>query len=121
MGVSGKPRWFRRLPVTSEGAFGPVTEEIEWDGFDHKRRRPFPDAYTKSYLDPDPVPVVPGRAEYELWRAALDLLVDDLSGTLESREPLASPRPRQPWETPPASPRVLPSLLVSPAGHGERR
>lgn len=115
----GKVRWFRRVVQVSDGAFGPAQQEIEVDGFDHKRRRPFPDAYTKTILDPDPVPVVQGRAEYELWRAALDLLVEDLPGALEAHKVTASSRSYRPWEVPDPERLVLPSLLIRPASHEE--
>jgi hypothetical protein len=110
----GKVRWFRRVLVTVEGAFGPVCEEVELDGFDPKRREPFPDAYTKTILDPDPEPVVQGRAEYELWRAALDILAEDLDGALDAHDVRPSARSARPWERPDPERRILPSLLVPP-------
>lgn len=113
-GANGKVRWFRRILCVSEGAFGVVTEEVEVDGIDPKRRLPHPDAYTRTVLDPDPAPVVQGRAEYELWRAALDLLTEDLAGRLETRFAMASDRSRRPWEAPDAARRILPSLIVLP-------
>lgn len=117
----GKVRWFRRVVLEVEGAFGPALEEIELDGFDAKQRMPFPDAYTKSFLDPDPAPVVEARAEYELWRGALDLLAEDLAHGLEAHAVLPSPRSPLPWETPDPERRILPSLLVPPAAAPDSR
>lgn len=117
----GKVRWFRRVVLEVEGAFGPTQEEIELDGYDQKRQRPFPGAYTKSYLDPDPAPVVEARAEYELWRAALDLLAEDLAHGLEAHAVLPSTRSPRPWEAPDPERRVLPSLLVPPVAAPDSR
>lgn len=117
----GKPRWFRRDVVVTEGAFGPARQEIEVDGYDHKRQRPYADAYRKMVLDPDPAPVVQGRAEYELWRGALDLLAEDLAGGLEAHTVAPSARSARPWEMPDPARRILPSLLVPMGGAGESR
>lgn len=117
----GKVKWFRRVVMVSDGAFGPAQQELEVDGYDHKRQRPFPDAYTKTILDPDPVPVVQARAEYELWRTALDVLADDICGALEHCDVLPCVRSARPWEVPDPARRILPSLLVPPASRGAIR
>ncbi|MFG1246781.1 hypothetical protein [Xanthobacter flavus] len=117
----GKPQWFRREVVVTDGAFGPASHEIEVDGFNHSRRMPYADAYTKMVLDPDPAPVVQGRAEYELWRGALDLLAEDLAEGLEAHKVLPSDRSARPWEAPDPERRILPSLLVPPAPERESR
>ncbi|MCL8385552.1 hypothetical protein [Xanthobacter aminoxidans] len=119
--IHGKPQWFRREVVVTDGAFGPASHEIEVDGFDHRRRMPYADAYTKMVLDPDPVPVVQGRAEYELWRGALDLLAEDLAGALDAHAVLPSDRSARPWETPDPERRILPSLLKPPLPERESR
>lgn len=98
--ANGKPKWFRRKLVTVEGAFGDVPREIEVDGFDAKARRPYPDAYRKTYLDPDPVEAAIWRAEYQVWVTALDVLAIDLEGVLETIEIRPSDRTLAPWEDP---------------------
>ncbi len=117
----GKPRWFRREVVVADGAFGPVQHEIEVDGYDHKRQRPYGDAYRKMVLDPDPAPVVQGRGEYELWRCALDLLVEDLAGTMVDHAVTWSARSWRPWQWPDAERAILPSLIPSAGPASESR
>jgi hypothetical protein len=94
--ANGKPRWFRK--IQSVGAFGEV-HEVEVDGYDPKAKAPYPDAYGKTYLDPCPVDVLVARMEAEVWRAALDVLVEDLAGSLEAVELLPSTLCERPWET----------------------
>lgn len=94
VGANGKPRWWRMVPGTD--IFG-HPYQVEMDGFDAKRRRPYPDAYQRRYLDPDPAPSLANRARAELWRAALDVLLEELDGRLEAIHLLPSPVPLQPW------------------------
>lgn len=100
----GKPRWFRRtLVTTDEGDFAkgiqPTYLEVEVDGLDPKLRIPYPDSYQKTYFDPDPVEAVVARAEYEVWRVALDVLAIDLEVGLDAHVVTPSIRPQRPWET----------------------
>jgi hypothetical protein len=95
----GRPKYFRRHIVWFDGADGPIAHEVEIDGFCRKTRRPLPDAYTKTELDPDPLPGVVARGEYEIWRSALDWLAEDLRERCEVFEILPSDRPWRPWET----------------------
>jgi hypothetical protein len=104
-GANGKPKWFRRVSAIDALGF---PYEVEVDGFDQKARRPFPDAYQRRFLDPDPVPSLVNRARGELWRAAMDLLFEDLSGTLSSIVLLPCAWPERPWEG--SGPRILPDL-----------
>lgn len=114
-GANGKPRWFRRVQVVAdpgdaELGIMPTYTEVEVDGYNQKRQRPYPDAYRKTYLDPDPAETILSRAEYEIWCAALDLLTVDLEDILESHEIVPSDRPARPWEGgASARPRVLES------------
>lgn len=102
----GRPGWFRRVLIS--GA------EMEVDGFDRKRRMPYPDAYQKSYLDPDPFEFALGRAEYEVWHAALGVLAADLDGQLQAFDVCESHRPSRPWEAGnTAPPRILRDLRGS--------
>lgn len=109
----GRPAWFRRVVMEGEGAFGPVTHEVEVDGYDSKRGRPYADAFRKFYLDPDMVPVVTARAERELWQGALCILAEDLAQVrLVAHEVLPPSSPARPWEVAEVEgPRILPSLL----------
>jgi hypothetical protein len=99
----GKAKWFLRSVVTTDGAFGPLYAEVEIDGYDHKRRRPRPGAYQKTWLDPDPLDDVISRGEYEIWRSALDVLTSELSGALADFDVVPCSRPMRPWEEPPAA------------------
>jgi len=110
----GKVKWFVREVMVTDGAFGPVNVEIEVDGYDQRRHVPKPGAYTKTVLDPDPLWAVVGRMEYQIWRSALDMLVEDLSAMLRDHEALASTRPVRPWDVPAGQgPAVLADLSAS--------
>lgn len=110
-GANGKARWFRRSVIVSD--VGPY--ECEVNGFNERRRRPYDDAYQKSYLDPDPMAVAVARAEYEVWHAALDLLVIELDGVLDAHQALATNHPARPWEGEEGRiPRILPDLTPQP-------
>jgi hypothetical protein len=111
-GPDGRPRWFRRvtIPVGPDGH----PYEIEVDGFDAKRRRPAPDAYRKFVWDPDPVGIAVDRAEWELWRACLDMLMDDPALRLETITLVRSNRPLRPWESGERTPRVWQILPAHP-------
>lgn len=95
---NGKPRWFRLRQVTEEGAFGPIVHEHEADGFDRVAQRPFPDAYRKTRLEPDPLEAGIGRAEYEVWHAALGLLVAQCEGLMLAHAVTGPRRTLRPWE-----------------------
>jgi hypothetical protein len=92
----GKPLWFRMVAETIRGK----SFEREVDGFNPRSRRPFPDAYRKTILDPDPALAAVERAEYEVWHAALCLLVEMLNepGLLIGHVVLAPTCPARPWE-----------------------
>lgn len=103
-GANGRPSWFVRKQAHDAGGF---PFEFEADGMSSRSKRPVNGAYRKQYLDPDPVDAGISRGEYEIWRAALDCLVEMLAGRLESAEPEPSTRPPRPWEVPECAPRVL--------------
>lgn len=105
----GKAQWFRRVlrPVETVSGVERLVE-VECDGFNQKQRIPYPDAYQKTYLDPDPADTVVARAEYEVWRSALDVLMEALGDGLEGVRLIASTAARRPWadgET--KGPRIL--------------
>lgn len=106
-GANGRKRWFRRVTVETEA--GPIESEV--DGWDAKGQRPMAGAYPRSQLEPDPTPAILDRADYAVWRAALDLVATDLGDRLERWEIVASDRPALPWEDGAANePRILPAL-----------
>lgn len=97
--LHGKPAWFRKVPI--EGAFGQLHEQ-EVDGYNPKAKRPYVGAYRKTVLDPDPALAAIDRAEYEVWHAALGLVVESLraSGDLRGHVVVPSSRPARPWLAP---------------------
>lgn len=110
----GKPLWFRKVrrPAVWNAA-GEVVEyeTVEVDGRNPKTRRPYDDAYRKHRLEPDPLGVALARAEWQVWRAALDVLQVELDGRLEAIALLPSRMPWRPWVEPVAKPaRVLESV-----------
>ncbi len=93
-GGNGRPKWFVRRRVVVDG----VTVEIEVDGMSATNKRPVYGAYRKTYLDPDPLEAGIARGEYEIWRAAVDILADELAGKLDSLEVERCELPDRPWE-----------------------
>lgn len=112
-GARGRPKWFRRelRPVEINGR--EAMREIEVEGYNAKAGRPYPDAYRKQVLDPDPVEAVIWRAEYQVWVAAIELLAIDLEGELETIDVRSSGRMLAPWEEPERLGRVLPDLTAA--------
>ncbi|MBA5779483.1 hypothetical protein H2509_20325 [Stappia sp. F7233] len=109
-GPEGGPLWFRERVSRTRDAFGKVMEyRYETaDGWDKYRNRPKRGAYQKAELHPDPLPLILARAEYELWHASLECLVEDLRPVLERFELAEFRRSPRPWQTPDkAAPRVL--------------
>ena len=82
----GRPQWFVQETHREPGAFGEAVTTFEVDGFDARAQTPKAGAYTKAVLVPDPVPVLVKIAEYELWRAAMGVLIEDLAGKLRAHE-----------------------------------
>lgn len=98
---NGTPAWFRkqRIPDATDADDNIISwRAIEADGFNKKARRPFDDAYQKHKLEPDPIDGLIGRAEYEVWRAALDVIAEELEGKLVDHVLLPCERPWRPWE-----------------------
>lgn len=91
---NGQPAWFMRQRVVING----MVEEVEVDGRDHKRHRPYAGAYRKWVVAPDPALAVVARAEYEVWWWSLALLVDELAGRCAAHDVVMSGAPMRPWE-----------------------
>jgi hypothetical protein len=112
-GEKARPRWFVRQAITLPGG---EVYEVEADGWSSAAKRPVAGAYRKTYLEPDPVPVGVERGEYEIWRAALDVLSGSLENQLETWQIEACTLPFRPWvDAAPSAPsgRILPDLRHS--------
>lgn len=105
----GAIKWFRRvfIPLNGNGFGG---YEAEVDGFNTRKRMPYPDAYKKYYLDPDPQEAIIGRAEYELYHHALGQLVENLAGKLEKWLVMPTLLTARPWLGGLQDKRILPDL-----------
>lgn len=91
---NGRLKWFvREEMVLADG----TVRVVEVDGFDRTAGRPVAGAYTKTELEPDPVLGLVARGEWAVWRAALDVLADVLSGTLLEHIVGACRLPYEPW------------------------
>lgn len=101
---NGQHRWFlkqqTRMVIGEHGDGSQRIEvaTVEVDGWLPRRRRPHPQAYRKAVLDPDPVPAMVARAEYEIFSAAMEALHDALAGRLETIDLQPSIWPAQPWD-----------------------
>ncbi|WP_420415109.1 hypothetical protein [Roseibium sp.] len=97
----GTDAWFRMRVDHSTDAFGrPVERKFETeDGWCYVRKAPKIGAYRKFFFDPDPVSVLIGRGEYQMWWSHLVKLAENLSGQLEKWDVQPSPRVAIPWET----------------------
>jgi hypothetical protein len=122
-GANGKPLWFRK--VTRPAAWnmrGEVTAtcEVEVDGRNDKTQRPHDNAYRKHELTPDPLTVALARAEWQLWRAALDVIWEDAHDEALAHGVTLTPSrlPMRPWVEPMPCPRVLGGGEVVEQGMG---
>lgn len=121
---NGREKWFvRRETRQVIGQNGDGTDRVEIvnvevDGWSARLRRPVAGAYRKPFLDPDPVPVMVARAEYEIFAAAMCMLHDDLDGRLGSIDLVPTDWPVQPWADTESlgrgearrAPKILPDL-----------
>lgn len=112
-GANGKPRWFimRQVPVQVEGKIV-AYNDVEMDGWNGTRRRPWPGAYHKWELAPSPFEAACDRLDYEVWHAGLRALADRMVGRLDSWLITGPSRAPRPWEAGGDAPqtRILPSL-----------
>jgi len=95
-GANGKEAWFRMVE-RSAGEGRPLMM-VEADGFDRVLRRPYPNAYRKARLTPDPARLVSDRAEYQVFVLALAALAADLDGTLAEHRVDGPSRRLWPWD-----------------------
>lgn len=100
-GPYGKALWFRRTPIAcawNEQGEAVAFHEMEVNGYDARAKRPYPDAYQRKMLRPCPLPAALARAEWQIWRAGLDVVLEACrEWGLASIELEASARPWEPW------------------------
>jgi hypothetical protein len=80
---AGRERWFRKIEraVSWDGAGNVVgVAMVEAEGWDRFRQRPYVGGYRRSVLVPCPLAVARRRAEWQLWRAALDVVYEIVVG-----------------------------------------
>lgn len=95
LGQYGRPRWFLG-EVKCDPHTGTKTA-VEVDGMDRITHRPKPGAYRKFTYRRDCLLEYAARAEYQVWRDALDVLATRLSGRLRDHDVTPSTRAWQPW------------------------
>jgi len=104
---NGAVKYFKRSGQWETGAFGDVWVEYETAVSADPRSKRLPeDVLVKPVLTPDPTDDAVGRAHYELWRLALDVVAADLFGRLERFEVVGCARSLRPWEEGVGAPRV---------------
>ncbi|TGQ69529.1 hypothetical protein EN829_014970 [Mesorhizobium sp. M00.F.Ca.ET.186.01.1.1] len=114
---NGQEKWFVAKTVDTivganpDGSDRTVPQTVELNGWNSKSRRPYPDAYRKPLLDPDPVDAIIARAEHEIWLSALAMVFEDVAHRMQDVVMLPSAIPAAPWLTPMPSARVLPDLV----------
>lgn len=98
LAANGRPAWFaRELREVGENADGtPRYAEVETSGL-QRNGKPKPGAYQRFVVEPDPALFMVDRAEWELWRAAMDVLAEDLAGALARFDVLPCRLPDRPW------------------------
>lgn len=98
----GKQKWFMRQQVMltpADEVLGVEATylEMEVDGYNKAAQRPYHGAYQKWRLEPDSVPVVEGRAEYELWYWSLNRLRGCLATCLQEISVAGVAALEKPW------------------------
>ncbi|RWH88001.1 MAG: hypothetical protein EOR77_25765 [Mesorhizobium sp.] len=118
--ANGKPRYYLQMAqhqltgTVIDGQDETVTRLIEVSGV-NKKGEALPGAYTKPYLDPDPVNAIIARAEHEIWLSALATVFDAVAGQMQDVVMLPSTIPVAPWLAPMPTQRVLPDLIGNAA------
>lgn len=92
----GQLAWFRRERFVVDGE----TIDREVDGYNLRAKRPYPDAYRKTVLDPDPTALLEDRIEHQLWVSLLNVIVAPLNRRLEHHEVYAPDVQMEPWCSP---------------------
>ena len=98
MAANGRAAWFVRewREIGTEADGSPRFAEVETNGV-QKNGKLKPGAYRRFIDTPDPADFMVERAEYEVWRAAMDVLAEDLAGRLARFEVTGCKLPFLPW------------------------
>lgn len=118
-GRPGRAPWFIKVKV--RGAFGKMGEVERLAKLNPRSRRYPPTAYQKFVWVPDIASVVEARADWLVWRGALEHLAESLAGHLHERTLSSLRLPWMPWLAGAEhegvdKPRILPALAVDGAG-----
>lgn len=94
---NGNPAWFvvRERKTDLGHAY-----TIECDGFDQRKRRPFPGAYRKWELSESIRPAILARIDWLIWAWALENINEALTGRLKDHRLAPFSRVSPPWENP---------------------
>ncbi|MCK7611978.1 hypothetical protein [Roseibium sediminicola] len=107
---NGQDAWFRMIVQQGSDPEGHPVEyrhETE-DGWCRVQKAPKRGAYRKFHFDPDPVPCMIARGEYQIWCSCLAELVENLSENMELWHLNESNMEHCPWEPGAArAPRIL--------------
>jgi hypothetical protein len=93
--TSGREQWFIKVPVV--GAFGKRHEEERHARLDPSSRRPPAGAYRKWVWDPGLHLIVDGRADWLIWREALERVFESVAERLSSHRVTMPPLAMLPW------------------------
>lgn len=75
--ADGRRKWYRKSKIAvawNERGKPAKWDDVEVDGWNAAGKRPYPDAYNRLVLKPDPAEALESRLEWRIWRAALDVL-----------------------------------------------
>jgi hypothetical protein len=102
-----RPAWDLGTPQL-QPVRGEQTGKVELFGKSVGRCRYAEGSHSRiEYTDPTIAEVMDARAEYTVWRMALELLVERLRGTLTEYEPTGPSAPLAPWLSSEPQPRIL--------------
>ncbi len=98
LAANGRAAWFVRewREIGTEADGSPRFADVETNGV-QKNGKLKPGAYRRFIDTPDPADFMVERAEYEVWRAAMDVLAEDLAGRLARFEVTGCKLPFLPW------------------------
>ncbi|MCV0427820.1 MAG: hypothetical protein K5905_20375 [Roseibium sp.] len=109
----GHPIWFQmRIEHALDDKGNPVEHKWETaDGWNRNTKAPKAGAYQKFFFDPDPIPVIISRGEYQIWHCCLGILAEELKEKLELWEVMGTERAVCPWQFEASrAPVILPDL-----------
>lgn len=119
--ANGQPKWFRlisRANAWTDEGVATSWHDVEVDGYNPIAKRPYPDAYRRLRLEPDPIDILLARCEYQIWVAALGAISSIVDGRMSDHEIMPAPRSSTPWID---GAYPIPRILVSPGWDGPIR